>query len=307
MININCTEERWSNLMDNLQELAQGNLSKRLTIDHINDDFETLEALLNWVSEEWQQRALQMTFNKPSESQKFTKHFQIVLNKDLTINCTDSEFVDYMAIDEHSCMNQKIANFMKESDYELLCRKIRELDLPNSKTLRTPSLALFGQDFMFSVTKMASGELYVLNLFQIQLHAKHFRKGLSKEPKEYSRYEQKKLYRDRIADVKKYINGMPLNQVLILEKVCKKFMLNSLQLKKGFKELYQSTAYDYFIKRRMSHAHLLIRTSNVSLKEISQMIGYAHYSTFSHNFNAIYNIRPKALRLQRSIHPSKPE
>lgn len=300
MKKISCTEERWSNFMDNLQELAQGNLNKRLIIDHTNDDFETLESLLNWVSEEWQQRVLQMTFTKPSESQKFTNHFQILIDNDLIVQSADLHFLSYMGIEETGFVNENIAKHMKEEDYKQLCTKLQELDLPTTTPFRAPSLEILDQPFMFTIQKMASGNIYILNLFQIQLHAKHFRKGLSKEPKELTRFEQKKRYRDRVADVKKYIDGMPLNQNLILEKVCKKFMLNSLQLKKGFKELYQSTAYDYFIRRRMAHAYLLIRTSTVSLKEISQMIGYAHYPTFSNKFTHVYKIRPKKLRLEQT-------
>lgn len=75
-------------------------------------------------------------------------------------------------------------------------------------------------------------------------------------------------------------------------------MVNSLQLKKGFRELYQCSPYDYFLKRRMNHAYLLIQTSTLSLKEISQMVGYAQYSTFSKKFTRTYDISPKDLRKQ---------
>lgn len=300
MIHFNCTEERWRNFIDHMVDLAKGNLNNRLEIKHVNDHLETGEAMLNWITDEWKQRVLQMTFTKPSEAQKYINHFQIVLDKDLVVQASDTTFLQYMGIEDEDLLQKNLSDYIKESDQKPFLKHLKKLDLPYFTTTKTPSIKLMEMKFMYSVKKLVPDSGYVLNLFQIQMDAKHFRKGLSKEPKELVRFQQKKMYRDRVADVKKHIDHMPLNEILILENVCKKYMVNKLQLKKGFRELYQSSVYDYFVKRRMKHAHLLIKTSTISLKEIAQMVGYAQYSTFSEKFYTIYNIRPKDLRKQRN-------
>lgn len=299
MINFNCTEERWRNFIDHIAELAKGNLNNRLEIKHVNDHLETGEAMLNWVTDEWKQRVLQMTFTKPSEAQKFINHFHIVIDKDLVIQSVDKNFLTYMGIAQDDFLLKSLTEYMRESDHRPFLKHLKKLNLPYSTNTKAPTIELMEMRFMYSAKQLVPNYGYILNLFQIQMDLKHFRKGLAKEPKEFVRFQQKKMYRDRVADVKKHIDHMPLKEILVLENVCKKYMVNKLQLKKGFRELYQSSAYDYFVKRRMNHARLLIETSTISLKEIAQMVGYAQYSTFSQQFYTTYKIRPKDLRKQR--------
>lgn len=297
MIYFNCTEERWRNVIDHMVDLAKGNLNKRIEIKHVNDPLETIEAVLNWVTDEWRQRVLQMTFTKPSEAQKFINHFQIILDRDMVVQSVDQDFLQHLNIQKEHLLFKSLSDYITESDFKKLRKYLKKIDRPNFRYTQTPQIELMDMTFMYTVKKLAT-TAYVLNLFHIQTHLKHFRKGLSKEPKEFIRYQQKKVYRDRIADIKKHIDHMPLKELLILENVCKKYMVNSLQLKKGFRELYQCSPYDYFLKRRMNHAYLLIQTSTLSLKEISQMVGYAQYSTFSKKFTRTYDISPKDLRKQ---------
>jgi len=72
------SEKRWENLKQSLLALAQGNLSKKIIIHHLDDDLESLEILLNLIVEEWNHRVLQMTFNKPAQANKFINLYHIL-------------------------------------------------------------------------------------------------------------------------------------------------------------------------------------------------------------------------------------
>lgn len=296
MKNFTCSKERWRNYTENMLELAQGNLSKKLIINHLNDDFESLEALLNWINDEWKQRILQMTFTKPSESQKFINHFQMILDNRLHIKDTDELFPRFVQVAPETLYNHKITNFIKSTEHKAFLQYLDYLKANETVSVETPSVTILNVPFLYSIKTLGSGEGYLLNLFQIHLDTKYFQKGLSKEPGEIVRLEQKKRYRDLVEEVKSKIDQMALSENLLLKPLCKELGLNTFQLKKGFQELYQSTPYHYFLILRMKHAYLLIETDTISLKEISQKVGYSHYPTFSNQFCKLYSISPRQLR-----------
>lgn len=296
MKNFTCSLERWRNYNESMLELAKGNLSKKLIINNLNDDFEGLEALLNWINDEWRQRVLHMTFTKPSESQKFINHFEIILDNELYIKDTDELFLQFININYELSNDHKITDLIRPSEQKAFSEYINYLRTNGTAAVETPSITVLNVPFLYSIKRLGSKSGYILNLFQIHLDKKYFRKGIRPESAETVKLEQKKRYRDLVAEVKSEIDQMPLDKELVLRPLCKKLGLNIYQLKKGFQELYQTTPYHYFLTLRMKHAYLLIETDTISLKEISQKIGYTGYPTFCNQFSKLYSLSPRALR-----------
>lgn len=296
MRTITFTQDRWNNLQQNLLSLAQGNLNKKLIISHFNDDLEGIEVLVNMIIDEWKQRVLQMTFYKPIESQKFINHFQLLLNKKLQVIDSDDRFPEFMGIDLNSIMLKKFSDIV---DHEMQQSFEKQIDsqfflVPPNSEIHT--LKLLGIPFMFNVKKTFKENNYIINLYQMQIDNTLYYKGMSRESAEFKKLEQKKRYQDIVQDIKQHIDQHPYSELIRFNTLCKNFGINSFQLKRGFQELYQTSVYDYFLKLRMKHAHMLIKTSTISLKEISQMVGYTHYSTFSSQFYKLFEIRPKEIR-----------
>lgn len=297
MKNLTCSQERWHNVIENLLQLAQGNLSKKLVINYVNDDFEKLESLLNIVSDEWKHRVLQMTFTKPTEAQKFINHFQILLNNKLQFQEVDPLFLRFMKIDSDVLNHKKITDLVKPTEHKFLEQYLEDLNQPQAPSFETPSITLLNIPFLYSIKKMPSG-IYILNLFQIQLDSKHFRQDISSETGTLIKLQQRKKYREIVMDIKNHIDQLPLSGDLHLKPLSIDFGINMLHLNNGFVELYQCTPYDYFLTLKMKHAYLLIETDTITLKEIAQSMGYAHYQTFSKQFHKIYNIWPRELRIK---------
>lgn len=290
------SEKRWENLKESLLALAQGNLSKKIIIHHLDDDLESLEILLNLIVEEWNHRVLQMTFNKPAQANKFINLYHIFLNPQLRIIDCDHEFPEFMNLDFNILIQKKITDLLDPESQSHFLTHVKTLDNSMSFYPDSPSISLLGIPFLYSIKKIKSEKIYIINLFQIQLHNKHFMKSYSTQTVERIKLEQKKRYRDIVQEIKQHIDQLPHSELIQLRQLCKKFGINIFQLKKGFQELYQCSAYDYFLTLRMKHAYLLIETSTISLKEIAQMVGYAQYSTFSAQFYKTFQMRPRELR-----------
>jgi AraC family transcriptional activator of pyochelin receptor len=60
--------------------------------------------------------------------------------------------------------------------------------------------------------------------------------------------------------------------------------LNEFKVKKGFKQLFNSTVFDYLRSRRMEYAAQLLRDQSLLIEEIALRVGYEH----SHHFAAAF-------------------
>ena len=67
---------------------------------------------------------------------------------------------------------------------------------------------------------------------------------------------------------------------------------NATKLKKGFKLLYGKTINQYLRNERLNHAKILLAEDNLSIKEISEAVGYTNKSIFSKRFKEKFGVLP---------------
>ena len=56
--------------------------------------------------------------------------------------------------------------------------------------------------------------------------------------------------------------------------------INDFKLKKGFKQLYGTTVYEFLVDARMEKAKLLLLETETSIHEIAFVTGYKNLSSF---------------------------
>ncbi len=71
---------------------------------------------------------------------------------------------------------------------------------------------------------------------------------------------------------------------------------NEFKLKSGFSHLYNTSIYQYIIGLRIEKAIELMYNENISLKQISDLVGYANLSHFTRAFKKIKGIAPSVYR-----------
>jgi len=104
---------------------------------------------------------------------------------------------------------------------------------------------------------------------------------------------QSPLQIDLIKAAKTYILEN-LSSNLTIPIIASKVGTNQCYLKKGFKEVYKQTIFDFIKENRMVRSRHLIEHSEKNMTEISMEMGYASLSSFSQSYKSYFGVSPKA-------------
>ncbi|MDR3716248.1 MAG: AraC family transcriptional regulator [Puia sp.] len=88
-----------------------------------------------------------------------------------------------------------------------------------------------------------------------------------------------------------------IGEPLTIKELSRKVAINECYLKKGFKEMFGTTIFDFYHSQRMEHARYLLYEKGLSVTEVSIMLGYSSISHFSTAFKKHTGIKPCALLL----------
>jgi AraC-like DNA-binding protein len=89
-----------------------------------------------------------------------------------------------------------------------------------------------------------------------------------------------------------------IGEPLTIKELSRKVAINECYLKKGFKELFGTTIFDFYQSQRMEHAKYLLYDKGLSVTEVSALLGYSSISHFSTAFKKHTGIKPCELLLR---------
>ncbi len=81
-----------------------------------------------------------------------------------------------------------------------------------------------------------------------------------------------------------------------LKEISRNFGVNEFALKKGFRENFQTTIFDFLLSKRLEHAREQLLHTNQTVQEISSLVGYRYPNHFSAAFKKKYGILPSSLK-----------
>jgi AraC-like DNA-binding protein len=82
-----------------------------------------------------------------------------------------------------------------------------------------------------------------------------------------------------------------------IKELSEKVGLNSTDLQKGFKEVYQDSIYSYLKSYKMKKARELLIKEELTIAEIANLMGYTNNSKFSKAFKEEFNVSPSQYRI----------
>ncbi|PIG94144.1 AraC family transcriptional regulator [Gloeocapsopsis sp. IPPAS B-1203] len=77
--------------------------------------------------------------------------------------------------------------------------------------------------------------------------------------------------------------------------------LNDYKLKLGFRQVFGTTAFGYLHEVRMERSRQLLLENRMSVKEISQAVGYVNQSRFAAAFRKRFGVTPKSYGVNRGL------
>ncbi|MFC6100632.1 helix-turn-helix transcriptional regulator [Olivibacter domesticus] len=99
---------------------------------------------------------------------------------------------------------------------------------------------------------------------------------------------------ERLRAAKKFVQQHIL-EPLTLKQISREVGLNDFKLKKGFKQLFGSTVFDYFIQCRMEYARKVLLDTRITIAEIAYSLGYSDPYNFSKAFRKHFGYLPSQL------------
>ena len=89
-----------------------------------------------------------------------------------------------------------------------------------------------------------------------------------------------------------------IGEPITIKELSRKVAINECYLKKGFKELFGITIFDFYQSQRMEHARYLLYEKGLSVTDVSMMLGYSSISHFSTAFKKHTGLKPCELLLR---------
>ena len=89
-----------------------------------------------------------------------------------------------------------------------------------------------------------------------------------------------------------------IGEPITIKELSRKVAINECYLKKGFKELFGTTIFDFYQSQRMEHARYLLYEKGLSVTEVSLLLGYSSISHFSTAFKKHTGLKPCELLLR---------
>lgn len=83
-----------------------------------------------------------------------------------------------------------------------------------------------------------------------------------------------------------------ISEPITIRELSRKVAINECYLKKGFKEMFGSTIFDFYQSQRMEHAKYLLYEKGLNVTEVSLLLGYSSISHFSTAFKKHTGLKP---------------
>lgn len=166
-------------------------------------------------------------------------------------------------------------------------RNISEKNFTVSTKLKTAISALLSNSYEGTLGNIfVNAQLQMVLLYSLESHSKK-----QEEPIFVCKFlantdDRKKIMAARDVLLKN------INTPITIKQLSRKVGINECYLKKGFKEVFGSTIFEFYQTQRMEHAKYLLYEKGLSVTEVSDLLGYSSISHFSTAFKKQTGIKP---------------
>lgn len=278
-------------------EMAKGNFNYRIPRSDQNNDTEAIVVLLNMLAQELQASYNPFIYNAPATKLLTVNHYLFLISPNSEILTTNFDQYPTDVV-----RNQNFTKLLTTHSQEIFNRQLQTLrkkDKPSCSCklqIITETGLLMPLDCtLFRLQYDAVTGNFLLVASRIQSLNPVIKKELIL-PTDYPvrKLEVLKNTADiqTIQKVEAYLREHTHAPISSLKTLGLRFGINEFKLKKGFKELYQTTVFRYHIKQRLHLAKQLIATTGEQLSGIALKTGFKSYPHFGEAFKKEFGVAP---------------
>lgn len=130
-----------------------------------------------------------------------------------------------------------------------------------------------------------NAKIHELLLYSIECLAEEKEEGFS------CKFLANDLDREKILNAREVLL-QHIGDPITIKELSRKVAINECYLKKGFKEIFGTTIFDFYQQQRMEHAKYLLYEKGLSVTDVSAILGYSSISHFSTAFKRHTGLKP---------------
>ncbi len=277
-----------------LTEMAKGNFAYQIKRTHHRDELEGLNAYINQTAEELNIKRHQFLWLNRQTEIMVIRTATFLLNKELEVLGYSYNHPDNIEVNPNNILGKSFSELLVRKFQDGWEKKIMEF-LGSSEQSLNITLEYQFDEFLkvnlHSVVSRLTGtreEKYIVTSYLLDT-SKEFFSHLpeNSEIKTYSKWDQKLFHEIHI-----YILHHLDEPSQPLAELARLFNTNEYKIKTGFKGIFGCTPTQYFNRQRIRQCKILIESTDLSLLEISEKMGFSSYPHFSKSFKKETHLTP---------------
>ncbi len=315
---------RMQKITHQILEMFKGNFSLRIERTNLKDDLEALAAAINFLTEEIHESILHHSYKNPDNIFGLTAQMYFILDGSSRIVKTNNSVHKFLNYTQQGILNNPFPTLLSKESQKKWKDTVGRLSGSSvwESSIRLSFLSQTGLVLPAECNVTHFGKDGVLSdkILVTSCHILPSKKNLALSPLE--RYEplsqiappkpqktkRKKhiLYSSDIGCIRaarEYITDHLQSPMPLIE-IAHNVGTNEYKLKRGFKELYGLTVFQYIKDQRLRKARLLVLYTNKSIRSIAKLVGFKKGNHLSREFKKRFHYSPTDLRMM-SIGPKE--
>lgn len=298
-------KQRINTVYQMLLEMAGGNFSYRIPRTEQDDELEALTVLINWMAEEMQESIFHSSYINPHFTYRYVAQSTFILNCDFIINDFSTDVPSLLGFKSNEISGKNFTEILEKESLSLW-QSAKDKLLQNESYHTTLSLRFVTPEKLLvpafcSISKLLNGGKIIISWFSATMeqtveNKNTIQKITSEEEKETYNYPDVQL----IQAVYDFILGHKDISFPTLKELARIFGTNEYKLKVGFRYLFKTSIYQFYNNERLKRSRLLIKHTNIPLKNISLMVGFSTYPNFSRAFKIKFGCSPTEIKRSSS-------
>lgn len=293
--------QRMRSMSQMLLEMAGGNFTNRIQRTEEDDELEGLVVLMNMVAEEMKESVFHSGFINPHHSYRNLVQSTFILDEHFVIISYNSEASVLLNLTPDFLCNMLFKNLLSEESLYFWNSLEQEI-LLDPDYHASVQLIYIAQNKLLVPVYCTISRLMNCSKILISFVTTVVEETISKSVLIIPDSNDLPIVLSRPSDILMIQNvydyildhlDSPLPSVKKLSYI---FGTNDNKLKYGFKQLFRTTIYQFYINERLKKAHLLIQQTMIPLKSIATMTGFKTYPNFSKGFKKHFGYKPMDIK-----------